>query len=169
MVGIECQKIIRRTLPLEKVASAAVLWKIIFSLGIAMRHPWRRTWLSLLGGGKELQKSGKETELLQHPSTWRPAGANSCLKALRQSSPQCKVQDIALQVSSWEAESRVFYSRVATSTALYWEQQRRMAYVVCDGFSPSLSPPWALHWRPAAGASSSWLFKVNKKLKRGKI
>lgn len=53
MVGIECQKIIRRTLPLEKVASAAVLWKIIFSLGIAMRHPWRRTWLSLLGGGRE--------------------------------------------------------------------------------------------------------------------
>lgn len=28
-----------------------------------MRHPWRRTWLSLLGGGRELQKSGKEIEL----------------------------------------------------------------------------------------------------------
>lgn len=63
MVGNEFQKVIRWTLSLEKVRSAAVLWKIIFSLGTVMRHPWRRNWLSLLGGGRELQKSGKETEL----------------------------------------------------------------------------------------------------------
>lgn len=79
MVWNEFQKIIRWTPSLEKVCSAAVLWKIIFSLGIAMRHPWRRTWLSLLGGGRELQKSGnwapfsilQPEDLLMTTAAWR--------------------------------------------------------------------------------------------------